>query len=404
RQSTCPNPQSKLMNVALVYHNFAHYRSAILMELWKKGRHRYTFVSDLTDHHNPSIKPWELPRDLPHKRLHTRRFLKKLWWHSGVVSMARSKDFDALILLGNANWPAFWLAAIFGRLSGKRVYFWTHGWTHRDGRITGFIRKTFYSLAHGMMVYGHFGKMLSIDRGLDPLRIHVIYNSLDYAEQIKTRASVTEADLIETRRSIFNDIDTPIAICSTRLTQQRRLDILFEAVSRLRLRNQKINVLLVGDGPERANLEALAKQLEINVHFFGACYDETTLARLTMAANVTVAPGQVGLTAMQSLAYGTPVITHDDYLAQMPEFESIVDGETGSLVKRDDVDSLTHALELWTRSRFVDESVRNNCHAVIDRFWNPVIQRILIERALEGEVADDLYNGRCAELNNVKWK
>lgn len=391
------------MNVALVYQNFAHYRSAVLTELWKRGRHRYVFASDLTDIDNPTIKPWELPKDFPHRQIRARRLLGKLTWHSSVIRLARSNEFDAIVLLGNAAWPAFWIAAMVARMRGKRVLFWTHGWTHRDPALFGFIRKSFYSLAHFTMLYGHFGKMLAMERGMKPEQLHVIYNSLDYVAQVRGRSSLNENDLIETRRQIFNDIDTPIAICSTRLTPQRRLDILFQAILALKNRGKIVNVLLIGDGPERSNLESLAQQLKIKVHFFGACYDDDKLARMTMASNVTVAPGQVGLTAIQSLAYGTPVITHDDWLHQMPEFEAITDGVTGSLVKRDDIDSLGSALEKWTQNRFTDESTRAACYATIERFYNPIVQRLLIERAIDGEEADDLYNARCAKENQVRF-
>src|SRR5439155_1448825 len=106
-----------------------------------------------------------------------------------------------------------------------------------------------------------------------------------------------------------------------------------------------INVLLVGDGPEKESLQSMAARLRIPVKFFGACYDEATLARLTMVAHVTVSPGKIGLTAMQSLAYGTPVITHDDHTAQGPEWEAILPGRTGALFHAGDVRHLASVIK-----------------------------------------------------------
>ena len=45
-----------------------------------------------------------------------------------------------------------------------------------------------------------------------------------------------------------------------------------------------------------------------------------------MAANVTVSPGPIGLTAIQSLTYGVPAITNDEFSTQGPEFETIEPG------------------------------------------------------------------------------
>ena len=42
-----------------------------------------------------------------------------------------------------------------------------------------------------------------------------------------------------------------------------------------------------------------------------------------------VSPGNVGLTAIHSLSYGTPVLTHNNFNNQMPEVESIQPGFNG---------------------------------------------------------------------------
>ena len=64
-------------------------------------------------------------------------------------------------------------------------------------------------------------------------------------------------------------------------------------------------------------------------------------------ASVCVCPAAVGLTAIHALSYGCPVISNDNVETQMPEFESIVEGETGSLFKENDIEDLVEKIKYW---------------------------------------------------------
>jgi glycosyltransferase involved in cell wall biosynthesis len=378
--------------VAVVYHFFAHYRAAVMVELARHGRCQWTFFGDRSDYDASSkIQAWEPPPDVDFRRTRCRRLLRSAMWQSGLLGIAMGREFDALVMLGNAGWPATWLAAIIARLRGKRVLFWTHGWITPPKGTKGALRNLFYRLANGLLLYGHLGKQYGIEAGFAPERLHVIYNSLDYDAQREARGRISREDEVGTRRELFGRPDVAIAMCSTRLIAVRRLDLLIAAAALLRNEGLPVVLLLVGDGPERASLERLAAEKRVPACFTGACYDEQKLARLTMASNVTVAPGKVGLTAMQSLAFGTPVITHDDANDQMPEWESIVPGRNGSLFRSNDAAALAEAMRPWLLRPGVDPKTRIECHAATDRFYNPTMQRRAIERAVLGKPADDLF-------------
>ena len=123
--------------------------------------------------------------------------------------------------------------------------------------------------------------------------------------------------------------------------------MLFEAAAVLQADGCPVDVLIIGDGPERSRLEMIAKNKNINAVFYGACYEETTLARLIMSSNVMVIPGAIGLTVMHSLIYGTPVITHDDPDEQGPEWEAIKSGINGQLFKKGDSSDLAKKIRVW---------------------------------------------------------
>ncbi|MCU0688295.1 MAG: glycosyltransferase family 4 protein [Phycisphaerales bacterium] len=367
-----------------------HYRDAVWTHLTDLDVD-WTFVC-AEPNPEPTIKRWTPP-----PTVQTRTW--RAWWirgvlvHPGVVWEGLRPGTDVLILGGNAWRPATWCAAIAGRVTGKRVLMWTHAWTRTETGLKALFRRTFYKLANGLLCYGHAGKCWGIAQGLDPSRLHVVYNSLNYPLQRQERAKVTREELVALRTKVMGRADRPIAVCSSRLIPVRRLDLLIEAAAQLKQRgaSSEVDLLIIGDGPERAALETLARQRGVHCVFYGACYEEAVLSRLIMMSNCMVAPGKVGLTSLHALAYGTPVVTHNNAENQMPEWEAIIPGVTGSTFTDENVGELATAIAQWCADAWPSESVRAECHRVVDRFWNPFVQREIVRRALVGEPADDLW-------------
>ena len=384
--------QAQLENgrVAVLYHYFAHYREPINLELIEHGDHRYEFFGD-TDNHNSGIK---LTAAFPDDRFHKvkGRFLGPLFLQPGAIPMALSPKYKALILLGNPKWPTTWLAALLGRLTGKRVLYWAHGWLRVETGAQRTIRNTLYKLGHALLVYGHRAKAIGVNHmGFKPGFIHVIYNSLDTKSQDAVRATISDADVETKRAELFPGREhLPVVINVTRLNRFKRLDMLLEAAAKVRDRGTDLNLLIVGEGEHKPELEALAHKLDLNCVFTGAVYDERELARMIMSARVTVMPGPVGLTAMHSLAYGTPVITNDDLDAQMPEYEAIAKGISGDFYKAGDTDDLARTIERWIQPTTENHQRTAAARSMIEKYYNPTTQRRLIDAAVAGRAPDDL--------------
>jgi glycosyltransferase involved in cell wall biosynthesis len=208
---------------------------------------------------------------------------------------------------------------------------------------------------------------------------------LDYKLQKSLREQKKESRVSKVRRELFGS-NAPYIIFVGRLTAVKRLDLLLTALPEMNHNSERnVRCLIVGDGPERQALEVQAKTDGLGgiVQFYGACHDEETLSDLIYAADVCVAPGNVGLTAMHSLVYGTPVITHDQKSWQMPEFEAIVPGVSGDFFIRGSVSDLTSkTCALLDRTVSGRGAVRAACCEVIDRKYNPEYQAEVIARVI----------------------
>lgn len=382
--------------VLVVYHYFAHYREAVLRELIEHGRHEYYFAGDVKD----DGKGIKLTDAIPEGRFvrASCRYFGPLMLQPRAVLLALSGKYDDLILLGNAMWPTTWLAAILGRLTGKRVYFWSHGWQKPESGIKGLIRNTFYRLAHGLLLYGHNAKMVGLVHGFDPKRMHVIYNSLDYDAQVEVRESLTTDGITARRAECYGDGGLPGVMAITRLQPVKRLGMLIEAATECASRGSPIALLFVGDGPQRDELERQAEAAGVRAHFFGSCYDERAIAEMFAASDLCCIPGPAGLTVMHSLANGTPFVTNDDHTTQMPEYEAVVDGENGAVFAAGDAGDLANKLVACITSDRLRTDARACSVSMIERFFNPVTQRVLIDRAMDGKSADDLYAAREGPL------
>lgn len=234
----------------------------------------------------------------------------------------------------------------------------------------------------GIFVYSNYGKHLMIEQGISSEKIFTIHNSLHYDEQLKLRKQIKSSTVYF---DYFHN-EHPTIIFIGRLTKVKQLDMLLHAVANLKKKGEVYNVVFVGDGLEKHSLQLLAKELnlESQIWFYGACYDEKVNAELVYNADVCVAPGNVGLTAMHAMVFGTPVISHNDYKWQMPEFEAIQDGITGTFFDRGNIKSLEETISRWFANNGVKRDiVRKQCYNEIDSNWNPYFQMEVIRKNLK---------------------
>ena len=366
--------------IALVQNILAHYREPLFARLDASERFEFTYFAGGDDSDGIAHLPVGAVAHQCRAPVISRG---PIYWQRSIASLGLSRDFDALIMMGNPHYLSTWVAALLARLRGKPVLFWTHGWLRPERGFKRLFRFAFFRLADRLLVYSERGKRLGVAAGYPSEKIAVIYNSLDLdqanavIEKIERHGST-----IPPAASFFADAARPLLICTARLTELCRFDVLLHAAALMRDQGRPVNVLLVGDGPMRFELAALAQRLEVDVHFTGAVYDEEKLGSWLYQADMTVSPGKVGLTAVHSMMYGTPVITHRNLDAQMPEVETIIEGETGAFFNQGDERDLARSIATWLDASQDRAIIRERCRTVIRDKWSPDNQARLIVEAV----------------------
>lgn len=310
--------------------------------------------------------------------LRNRRLFFGFYWQGGVLPILM-KRYSHVVMLGEYHCISTWLFALFSKLIGTNLIFWTHGFYGNEGLLRSFVKIKFYSLASGLFLYGEYSKKELIRRGFHPQSLTVIYNSVSYFEQLKLRNSFINSNIY---KEYFDNHDKVIVFVG-RLTKNKKLDLLIKASRYLQTLGFPINVIFVGSGPEESNLKMMLEATDKKRYwFFGECYDECKLAEIFSNADLCVSPGNVGLTAIHSLGFGTPVVTHNNLTNQMPECEAIIDGVSGSFFRENDYFDLSRVI-LRSLKIFENEiTVRENCFTIIDEKYNPNNQLRIIRDAL----------------------
>jgi glycosyltransferase involved in cell wall biosynthesis len=173
----------------------------------------------------------------------------------------------------------------------------------------------------------------AVANGLDPSRVHVVPGGIDVQ---RVRALAAEPEEIE-------PATVPRVVGLGRLSVEKGFDLLVCAHARVLESGPPHELVLIGEGPEQAELSRLASDLGVSssVRLAGMVRNPfPTLA----AASVFVLPSRREgrpLALLEALALGLPVIASQ---CGRDVEDALGNGELGELVAPDSVDDLAAAL------------------------------------------------------------
>jgi glycosyltransferase involved in cell wall biosynthesis len=364
--------------ICLIYNYAHHYRTDIFCLLDKEFSIDFVFGDKYLDVKKMDYSLLDnFKKEVKNKVL----FKKPIYYQTGVLRLFFEKQYSSYLMLGETICVSTWLMLFLCKIFNKKIYFWSHGWYGKESFFRRSIKKIFFSLPDGTFLYNNHSRNLMIKHNFNKNKLHVIYNSLSYDTQLKERSKIKESKIFKNK---FNNTNKNLIFIG-RLTKVKKLHLLIEALNILKNRSKHYNLIFIGQGESKQELINLVKKLNLSdvVWFYGASYNEAELSNLIYNADLCVSPGNVGLTAIHSLTYGTPVITHNNFNYQMPEFESIEVNKTGLFFNFDDITSLSNNIELWFDQNLNRNQIREACYKVIDTKFNPYYQIEIFKKFLK---------------------
>ena len=167
----------------------------------------------------------------------------------------------------------------------------------------------------------------------------------------------------------------PLLLFIGRIVEEKGLQDLLSTVGLLRRDLPETTLLILGEGQERAEMEALSESLGVDdqVHFAG-WVDSESIPTYLAAADIFVGPSRrapdgwveaQGLTFLEAMAAGTPVIA--SRLGGI--LDSVTDGETGLLVEERSPQQIADAVRrLLDNPQLAENIAENASRKVRSRF------------------------------------
>jgi glycosyltransferase involved in cell wall biosynthesis len=180
---------------------------------------------------------------------------------------------------------------------------------------------------------------------------------------------------VDTADMPLSSRDDGFLLVAARMVAYRRLDLAVAAATRLGR-----ELVVVGEGPEDRRLRALAGP---TVRFLGRV-DRSTLVDLFGRCHAYVVPGveDFGIAPVEAMAAGKPVIG----FGAGGVAETVIDGATGVLFDRQDVDSVCQAIERLESLNVDPTLIRHRAEAfdtdVFRTRWRDLLARLGVDPSL----------------------
>jgi len=147
---------------------------------------------------------------------------------------------------------------------------------------------------------------------------------------------------------------SPVVLYAGRLSIEKRPYVAIAAIRELQIKGQRIKLLIAGDGAMRNKLEATADGLDVT--FLGRISDRNQLAEIMANVDVVIAPSPYetfGLTILESLACGTPVVVSNNGAGQ-----ELIENGCGEAVESSGTQVAEALLRIMSEDR---DAIRRRC-------------------------------------------
>ena len=218
-----------------------------------------------------------------------------------------------------------------------------------NARVLPVLVRMFFPWADEIItVSGGVADDLATSTGIPRERMRVIYNPVVSGELLSQAREAVD-------HPWFAPGEPPVVLAVGRLTPQKDYPTLIRAFARV-VQNMPCRLVILGEGDERSNLEALAKELGIIDKVSLAGFQENPFAYMARAGVFVLASRFEGLPGVliQAMASGAPVVATD---CPSGPREILEGGKWGSLVAVGDVDRLAVEIEAVLKRRIAGEDV-----------------------------------------------
>ncbi len=232
------------------------------------------------------------------------------------------------------------------------------------------VQRWYTAAAATVVAPSHYSASLVAGWGIDSNRVRVIYNALDPVPNLSPRD--------QARRDLH--INFPLILTIARLVPWKNVDKVIRAMMSVREKFPEARLIIIGDGPERANLQSLISNLGDAVTLLGAQPPDVVHRYLRAADVFVLFSTYEGLphTVLEAMQAETPVIVSD----AGGNLEVVENGISGWVVNKNDEAGLAAAIAEVIAHPESAAARAKAASTKLDRFsWSRLVNEY--DRALE---------------------
>lgn len=266
------------------------------------------------------------------KNYHLLRGSLYFCYQEGLIDWLEENDPAALIVEATPRYLATPAAIRWMKKRGRPVIGWGLGAPRHAGLLAGFRQKNwmrFLNNFDALIAYSERGAADYASYGIPEERIFVARNAAVH----KPKGGLLT-------RPLRQDYEPLVVLFVGRLQERKRIDNLLRASAALP-KNLQPNLWIVGDGPAREALEALAEEIFSKARFLGERHG-AELDHIWAEADLFVLPGTGGLAVQEAMSHALPVIVAKGDGTQ----DDLVRPENGWQIPPDDPDALEETLAI----------------------------------------------------------
>ena len=310
-----------------------------------------------------------------------------------IKSIIRRGEYDAVLINGwhyKSAWQAIWAcwkSKVKVMVRGDSHLHTPRGMAKRA--VKSFTYRRFIPRFDACLAAGQWSREYFLHYGARPERIFLVPHAID-SRRFQIESECLEPRRPELRKEKELDENAIVFMFSGKFIPKKRPVDFVYAIERAVRRNPRIQGLMVGDGPLRAECEDLVRERRVPIRFTGFL-NQSQITRAYVASDVLVLPSDGGetwgLAVNEAMACARPCIV-SDRVGCGPDL--VIPQETGSIFPLGDVEALANAMlelagnpehmismGLDARSRLINYSVETAVDGIIESLAATLEPRVL---------------------------
>lgn len=279
------------------------------------------------------------------------KFTRYLYWQNVPLKIRRG---DVVIVEHASKLLDNYFLFLLQQLGFISLCYFGHGRNFQSHREIGIARKLKQLMVRRVarwFAYTEISRQALLEQEVPDERIVVVNNTLTISRQLE------ESDVTR-HPSRFVYIGG--------LYKEKRLDLIFDTMQHLHRENSEIELHIAGTGPDQKLVELFAAEHDWCT-YCGPVFGEDR-DRFLLSATAIVMPGPVGLVAIDSFHYATPILTTrcDNHGPEVAYLENNVNALI--LDGKGDVESFTPLVRQYLSDEMLAKNLRNGCRASAESY------------------------------------